>query len=124
MVFFKKRLDRLVVCTRKVLKEPFQPPWRHAPQQHARLWANVLKGMHRIFRDEDERSGGCTLDTIVELEVKFPAQDVEEFILRSVDVHRRSASRDTCVTPHPPHAPRLRVCREDLETVRLSPERP
>src|SRR5262245_41782422 len=99
MVFGKKRLDPLFVCTREVLKEPFQPPWRDDAQQHAGLWADMLEGMHRIFRDEDKRPGGCALDAVAELEVKFPAQRIEELILRSVDVHGRTIPRGTRVSP-------------------------
>ncbi len=80
--------------------------------------------MHHIFRDKDKRPGGGALDTVAELEVKLPAQDVEEFILRAVDVQGWSTPRDARVPPHPKRATRLLACGEDLGGVRLSPDRP
>ncbi len=58
IVLLKQRFDRLRVCPWEALKEPFKPSWVYAPQQHAGLRADVLEGMHHIFRDEDERPGG------------------------------------------------------------------
>ncbi len=67
---------------------------------------------------------GVRCDTVAELEVKLPAQDVEELILRAVDVQGRSTPKDARVPPHPKRAARLLTCGEDLGGVRLSPDRP
>src|SRR5262249_20103335 len=89
-VLLEQRPDCCLVCAREALKEPFESCRVHGPEQYAGVRANVLEGMRHILWDEDERPGGCALDALTELEVELPAQDVEELILRSVDVQRWS----------------------------------
>src|SRR4029453_9608421 len=125
IVLLKKRFEPLRICPWEALKESFESAWVHASQQHARLWADVLEGMHHIFWDKDERPGGGAGDAAVaELEVKLPAQDVEELIFRAVDVQGRSTPQHARVPPHPKRAARLLMCGEDLGGVRFTPERP
>src|SRR2546430_1473533 len=80
--------------------------------------------MHHIFWDKDKRSGGGVLDAVAELEVKLPAQDVKELILRKVDVQGWSTLQDFRVPPHPKRATCLLACGENLGDVLLTSNRP
>src|SRR5262245_18847249 len=84
----------------------------------------MLEGMYHIFWNEDKRPRGGALDAVAELEVKLPAQDVKELILRAVDVQGWSTLQDFCVPPYPKRATRLLACGENLGDVLLIPDRP
>src|SRR5262249_2998531 len=88
------------------------------------LMADVLEGMHHIFWDKDKRPGRGVLDTVAELEVKLPAQDVEELILRAVDVQGWSTLQNVRVPPHSKRTTRLLVRGEKLGVVLVAPGRP
>src|SRR6185437_10580439 len=64
----------------------FKSPWRHADQYHARLSPSVLKGVCRPSRDEHDRLSGRAHDAVTKLELKLTLHDVEELVLRLVDV--------------------------------------
>jgi hypothetical protein len=72
---------------------------------------------------DDVRPGGCARDAVAELEVELPAQNIEERILRAVDVQGWS-TRQTRVAPHPERPSRLLAGGEYLGDVRLAPNRP
>ena len=124
IVLLKKRFEPLRIGPWEALKEAFEPSWVHAPQQHAGLRADVLEGMHHIFRDKDEGpSGGVSNAAVAKLEVKLPAQDVEEFIFCAVDVQGWPTPQHARVPPHPKRAARLLTGGEDLGGVRFAPKR-
>src|SRR5262249_188634 len=109
-------------CSREALKEPFESPRVHGPQQYAGVRAKVLEGMRHIFRDEDERAGWCALDALAELEVELSAQNIKELILGSVDLQRRPPRYSARVPPHPERTPCLLAGRKHLCGVCLAPD--
>src|SRR5262245_20671733 len=80
--------------------------------------------MHHIFRDKDKRPGGGARDTVAELEVELPAQDVEELILCAVDVQGWSTLQNFRITPHPKRTACLLARGENLGGILLLPDRP
>src|SRR5262249_15844814 len=86
--------------------------------------ADVLEGMHYVFWDKDKRPSRGALDTVAELEVKLPVQDVEELILRTVDVQGWPTLQDFRVPPYSKRATRFLAWGENLGDVRLLPDRP
>ena len=63
-----------------------QPPWCHADQQDAWFCPNILEGMRSSTEDEDDGPGGRAHDTVAQLESKLPTHDVEELVVRSMNV--------------------------------------
>ena len=76
------------------------------------------------MRDKDKRPCGCVLDAVAELKVKVPAQDVEELILRAVDMQGWSTLQDFRVPPHPKRATRLLARSKNLGNIFFTPGRP
>ena len=86
MVLSEQCFSPFHICPRKITEETFKPCRMYGPEQDARLRSDVPEGMYCIFRDEHERSGRGTRDTVVELKVERSLDDVEKLVFGVVDV--------------------------------------
>ena len=93
VVLFGECAERLCIYTLPLLHHLLKSPWRHADQYHAGLSPNVLEGVCRSSRDEHDRLSGRAHDAVTKLELKFPLHDVEELVLRLMDVRGWPALR-------------------------------
>ena len=86
MVLSEQCFSPFLICPRKITEKTFKPCRMYSPEQDARLRSDVPKGMYCFFRDEHERSGRGTRDTVVELKVELSFDDVEKLVFGVVDV--------------------------------------
>jgi len=85
-VLFHERPFRPQIHTLPFREHLLQSSRRHADQQHAGLRPDVLEGMRGPARNKDNRPCGHAYDAVAEFEFKLPTHNVEELVLRSVDV--------------------------------------
>jgi hypothetical protein len=70
--------------------------------------------------DEDNGPGGRAHDAVAEFELELPTHDVEELVVRSVNVQRWPALRRDGLAKQAEHSSRLLACGEYFGDIRLS----
>jgi len=124
LVLFHERSVRFRIHTLPFLEHLLKPPWRHAHQQHARLRPDVLEGVRGASRDEHNGLSGRAHGAVTELDLKLPAHDVEELVLRLVDVRGRPALGRDGLPNQAERSSGLVSCCHQFRDIRFSALRP
>src|SRR4051812_18525833 len=111
---------RLCVYALSICKALLEPSRGHTDQYHPGLDADALKCVGRSFRYEHEGVGRGARDAVANLQLELTLDDVEEFVLATMNVKGRPALRCDGLAKHAEGPSGLLAGREQFGNIAFS----